>query len=285
MSFYIIKASGEKELFDINKFKRSLKRCGAPEALIITIARKIEKLPKLRTTRQIYAFALQELKKYQPALAARYNLKQALIALGPTGYPFEQFIAHIFKAQGYTVSANQIVHGYCVDHELDLTATKNKTHFMIECKFHNRQKYKSDVKIPLYIKARFDDVEKEWHIDPQYDHEFHQAWVVTNTKFTTQARDYATCVGIQLLDWAIPPEARLPLLIQHYTLYPITTLTSLSRPQHKMLIKKGIVLCRDLPNNEKALKEIGLTSVQRKHTLKEAIDLCKFNEILNNQNK
>ncbi|TET06108.1 ATPase [Candidatus Dependentiae bacterium] len=275
-SFYIIKASGEKELFDINKFKRSLKRCGAPTKLIMKIARKIEQLPDIRTTRQIYAFALTELEKANPVLAALYNLKQALLRLGPSGFPFEQFVAKIFNAQGYMIKLNQIVPGYCVDHELDLTAIKGKKHIMVECKFHNRQGLKSDVKIPLYIKARFDDIEKAWHLDPKHGHEFHKALITTNTKFTIQARDYAKCVGIQLLDWSYPRKANLPLLIQKYSLYPVTTLTTLSHKEQKLLIKKGIVLCQDISENEWALKEVGLTARQRQHVIRNAKELCKF---------
>jgi len=283
MSFYITKASGMKELFNINKFKHSLKQCDTPNKLIMKIARKIEKIPKIRTTKQIYAFAIEELKKENPALAARYNLKQALIAFGPSGYPFESFVAQIFEAQGYKIQLNQIAKGYCIEHELDLIAVKGQTHIMVECKFHNRQKYKSDVKIPLYIKARFDDVKKAWHFDPKHGHKFHQVWVATNTKFTTQALDYGKCVNIKLLDWSHPRKASLPLLIQKYTLYPMTTLTSISLREKKALIKKGIVLCNTISNNEWALKEVGLTEKERRQVIKESVDLCKFNNTLNNQ--
>ena len=281
-TFLIKKASGEKEPFDIQKFKRSLKRCRATDKMIMSIARKIEKKPGIRTTKQIYAFALKELEKYNPALAARYNLKQALIALGPSGYPFERFIAQIFKAQGYQVKLNQISPGYCVDHEIDLTAIKRKKHYMIECKFHNRQKYKSDVKVSLYIKARFDDIEKAWNQDPMHGHEFHQAWVATNTKFTKQAVDYSQCAGIELLSWSRPKE-NLPILIQKHTLYPITTLTSLSRSEQKALIKKEIVLCREIPKNEWALEQLGIPSRQRKQIIKDVEELCKCNNELNNK--
>jgi hypothetical protein len=275
-SFYIIKASGEKELFDIKKFKRSLKRCSAPTKLIMKIAHKIEKLPNLRTTKQIYAFALAELKKANPVLAALYNLKQALVKLGPSGFPFEHFVAKIFIAQGYKVRIDQEVSGYCVDHELDLIISKNKEYVMVECKFHNRRGLKSDVKIPLYIKARFDDIKKMRNLNPKYGYEFQNALIATNTKFTIQAREYAKCIGIQLLDWSYPRAANLPLLIQKYALYPITTLTTLSPKEQKLLIKKGIVLCRDISSNEWALKEMRLPAKQRQHVMSSAKELCKF---------
>jgi len=281
MNFLIKKASGEKEPFDLKKFKRSLKRCGAPNKIIMKIAKKIEKKTELRSTKQIYEYAFDELKKINPALAARYNLKQSLILFGPSGFPFELFIAKIFQEQGYIVKRNQYVSGFCIQHELDLTAKKGNIHLMIECKFHNRQKYKSDVKIPLYIKARFDDVDKAWKLKPKHFKEFHQAWIATNTKFTSDAIRYSECAGIKLLDWKYPKKASLPLLIQKYTLYPITTLTTLSLPEKKALIKKGLILCRNIKQKENTLKKIGLNASARRHTIKEAVDLCKFNDILN----
>jgi len=281
MDFLIKKASGEKEPFNLKKFKRSLKRCGAPDKVIMKIAQKIEKKTELRSTKQIYEFALEELKKINPALAARYNLKQALILLGPSGFPFELFIEKIFEEQGYTVERNQYVNGFCILHELDLIAKKNNTYLMIECKFHNRQKYKADVKIPLYIKARFDDVEKAWKLKPEHFKKFHQAWIATNTKFTSDAVQYSECAGIKLLDWKYPYKASLPVLIKKHTLYPITTLTTLSLPEKKALIKKGLILCRDIKKKENILKEIGLKPSDRRRTIKEAVDLCTVNDILN----
>jgi len=281
MAFYITKASGEKELFNIKKFKRSLQHSGAPNQLIMKIAQKIEKKPELRTTKQIYSFAMLELERVNPALAARYNLKYALIALGPTGYPFELFIAQVFKAQGYHVKLNEIASGYCVDHELDLVATKNSTGYLIECKFHNRQRYKSDVKIPLYVKARFDDIQKKFKSNAQHGHLFHEALVATNTKFTSQAVQYSTCAGIQLLDWSLPKGKSLPRLIQKHTLYPLTTLTTLSMGEKKQIIKDGIILCSALPKNEWTLKNAGLNARDRNKVIKEATDLCRFNDILN----
>ena len=78
----------------------------------------------------------------------------------PAGFPFEQFVARVFEAEGYQTKTNQIVSGHCIDHEVDVVVNNKEKHFMVECKYHNRQKLKSNVKVTLYIKARFDDVEK-----------------------------------------------------------------------------------------------------------------------------
>jgi len=281
MSFNIKKSSGRKELFSLGKFKRSLKQCTVPDELIEKIIKKVKKEPHIKTTKQLATFTLKELEKNNPALAALYNLKQALLLLGPTGYPFEQFVAKIFAAQNYTVKLNQVGHGFCINHELDLTAQKNKKLLIIECKFHNRQALKSDVKTPLYIKARFDDLQKAWKLKTPHTQEFHQAWIVTNTKFSSEALIYGKCVDLKMIDWSHPAKANLPILIQKYSLFPITTLTRLERPYQKALIKNNVVLCRDLPKNEKILTKAGMHSRERKQIIKDSKNLCSLMDKLN----
>ena len=63
MSFYITKSTGKKELFDIKKFRRSLQKAGASPKLIKQIVQDLEKQPDIRSTKQIYEFALSYLNK------------------------------------------------------------------------------------------------------------------------------------------------------------------------------------------------------------------------------
>ena len=97
MAFYIRKSSGEKELFDIYKFRISLEKAGADEHLIDRLVCEIEQFPKLRSTKEIYGYALNVLQQEKPSVAARYNIKRAIMDLGPVGFPFEQFVAEIFQ--------------------------------------------------------------------------------------------------------------------------------------------------------------------------------------------
>ncbi|HEV2601185.1 MAG TPA: restriction endonuclease [Candidatus Babeliales bacterium] len=272
---YIRKASGEKEPFDIQKFKHSLLKIGAPEQLITKIVKEIELMPAMRTTRQLYDFALERLQENNPPLAARYNIKRALMELGPTGFPFEQFIALIFKEQGYSTQTDQIGRGACVDHELDIIARKESKHLMIECKFHNRQGIKSDVKVTLYVKARFDDIAKGWNNNPKDTDKFHGAWIVTNTRFTSQAIQYAQCAQIQLLDWSYPVDNNLPHLIKKLQLHPITALTALSRQQKRAFIKNKLILCRDIPHRTELLKKLGFPEHTIKKICEEAAAICE----------
>src|SRR5579859_3895295 len=173
----ITKSSGITEPFSKEKFERSLRRSGARPEVITELTNYVMHAPDLKTTHDIYQYAYNRLRSHRPAVAARYSLKNALSELGPSGFPFEHFVAEIFKSQGYETSIDQKLQGRCVIHEVDIILRKNNETFMVECKFHQPQLH-ADVKVPLYIKSRFDDLTKS------NSYSFKQGWVVTNTRFT-----------------------------------------------------------------------------------------------------
>ncbi len=268
----ITKSSGEKEFFNIKKLEKSLKKAGIPAKKIPTIAHKIlEKKP--RTTHGIHTIATKILKKEIPKSADLYNLKHALLEFGPDGFPFELFVAQLFAAEGYKVQPNQIIAGKCVEHEIDVVVEKNKHHSIVEAKFHNKTNYKSDVKVALYIQARFDDIKPLW--DKKHpNHTLHQAWIVTNTKFTSKAKQYAACKKLKLISWNYPHKDNLADLIQKHQLYPVTTLTSLTKKQKRTFLKKGFVLCRDAQKQKKLLTSLGLSAKRINQIIKESQALC-----------
>lgn len=274
MSFYILKASGEKELFDIEKFSRSLKHAGASPELIDHLVKEIENIPNLRSTREIYNFAFEHLQKKKPHIAARYNLKHALSELGPAGFPFEHFVAELFKRLGYHTTVDTIAIGNCVNHEIDIVASNKKDRIMVECKFHNEQGLKVDVRVTLYIKARFDDLNKKNPHSSAQPEQFTHALIATNTKFTTQAIQYAECTGLKLLGWAYPGKESLPYLIDQFQLHPITAVTSLSRSQKRACIKNGLVLCNDAPQHTALFKQLGFSDTEIKKLISECTLIC-----------
>jgi len=273
MTYSIRKSTGRKEPFDLKKFARSLKKAGAHEKLIKSIIRELEKR-RPKSTKQIHEITLELLGKYEPPIAMRYNLKRALMELGPAGYPFEQFISQLFAHMGYKVATNQICSGICVDHEVDIIAQKGKKHFMIECKFHNRLGLKSDVKVALYIQARFEDIRQSWEQDSKHGEEFHQAWLVTNTRFTTEAIKYGLCRNMKLLGWSFPIKDNLAAMIDKLGLHPITALPSLSRKQKRVFIKNGFILCRDARKHKDLLKQMGFSQYKIEKLVKELEAVC-----------
>jgi hypothetical protein len=275
MPFYVQKYSGETEPFNIKKFTASLKRAGASKALIDQLVLEITQLPLLRTTKEIYEFALARLHKKNPVIAARYNIKQALLDFGPSGFPFEKYVAEVFKAQDYATKTHTVVRGFCVDHEVDVIAVKGNEHCMIECKFHNEQGLICNVKVPLYIKARFDDVLKTWK-NYGDTHTTHRAMIVTNTRFSAQAVAYAQCVGVGLLGWGYPEGASLVSLIDRFGLHPITALVSLTHRQKKLLIEQGLTLCRDVQEHAAALDALNLSEQDTEHLMQEMKAVCSI---------
>jgi transposase InsO family protein len=272
---YIRKSSGEKQRFNLHKFRRSLLKAGAQEKDITTIIHRIKK-EKPKSTQRIHEIATEMLQKQNPPVADRYNLKRALMELGPHGYPFEKFVAHLFSLQSYKTETNRVVPGACVDHEVDIVANKNNHHYMIECKFHNRIGMKSDVKVTLYVQARFEDIRDAWEQKEHGREEYHQAWVATNTQFTSEAIRYGECKNMQLLGWGYPAKDSLAELIQKYDLFPITTLTSLTKYQKRTFLKKGLVLCKDARSHKKMLENMGLKPREIQKIISEAEAVCKL---------
>jgi len=275
-NIFITKASGEQAVYDPEKLRRSLRRAGAGEEEMDSIVKEIgQRLYPGITTKEIYRRAFSMLRRASAYLAAKYKLKKALQELGPSGYPFEKYVGEILKHEGYQTKVGQIVQGHCVQHEVDVIASKDDQHFMIECKFHSDQVRKCDVKIPLYIHSRFLDVEKAWQQRPGHGHKFHQGWVVTNTRFTTDAIQYGTCAGLNLVSWDFPKKGSLRERIDGSGLHPITCLTTLTKKEKQLLLDKGIVLCQELCQNEQLLKEIGVQPTRENKVMEEARLICE----------
>lgn len=243
----ITKARGEEELFSEEKIVSSLMRAGASRTLADGTARRVRKKARSGiSSDEIYDHVLRRLQKEKPVVAVRYSLKRALMKLGPAGFMFEKYVAAILKEHGYSVEVGKIVEGYCVSHEVDVVAQKEDRHFMIECKYHNRPGIRSDVKVTLYVYGRFLDVERIWREKPGHEQKFHQAWLVTNTKVTSEAITYGRCVGLHVVAWRYPRGQSLENLIEEKKLYPVTILPSLIRQVREKLAVEGIVLARDV---------------------------------------
>lgn len=153
------KASGVTEPFSIAKLRSSLTKARASEEEINFILESLQ--PKLYegiTTKKIYSEAFRLLRQKSKHHAARYYLKKGIMELGPSGYPFEKFMSELFRHQGYSVVVGKILKGKCVDHEIDVIGEKGNEMILVECKYRNLAGIAVDVKTPLYIHARFDDV-------------------------------------------------------------------------------------------------------------------------------
>ncbi len=275
MTATIIKASGESEAFQKDKLLQSLMRAGASTILAEKVASEVAKgLRNGMSTKHIYKKAHELLRRASRPVAGRYHLKSGIMELGPSGFPFELYVSEILKQNAFVVQVGQIVEGHCVNHEVDVIAQKDDRHFMIECKYHNSPGMVCDVKIPLYIQARFQDVEARWKLIPGHGEKFHQGWVVTNTRFTADAIKYGTCSGLNLVSLDFPQGESLRDMIEETGLYPLTCLTTLTQPEKKSLLEKKIVLCREICHDPGYLRQINIPASRIKEVLEEGHQLC-----------
>lgn len=271
----IVKASGEREPFSEVKLRRSLERVHASPALIDEIVARVwSELKEGMKTSEIYRKAFSLLRKNDRPVAARYSLKNALMELGPTGRPFERFVGELLKSEGFEVEVARIVQGVCVKHEVDVVGIKGDRHVMVECKFHNRPGLRSDVKIALYVQARFEDVERQWQKQPQHGEKFHEVWLVTNTKLTSDAVDYAECVGMNAVGWSYPLHNGLEVRIDRSGLHPVTCLTSLRGAQKRALLEKDVILCKELLDDPRLLQSVGVLKTKIRAVTDEINRLC-----------
>lgn|SRR5574343_39384 len=246
----VTKASGEEVVFSMDKLRQSLRNSGATEDQVNKVIKVIE--PQLFngiSTKKIYTWAFSILKKSTNSVAAKYQLKKAITEFGPSGFPFEKFIGKLFERKGYHVKIGIIVQGTCVSHELDVVASSETEHMMMECKFHSMQGKMSDVKVPLYIHSRFNDVKSQWVLNKQLKDKQLKAWVVTNTRFSPDALRYGTCAGLNLLSWDYPLNESIKVMIDRYKHYPITCLTQLTKPEKEHLLENNVVLCSELKDD------------------------------------
>ena len=270
----ITKADGSREEFNPKKLAYSLRKAGATKEEIAEIVAKIEsELTDGMSTEEIYRNAFEYLRNTDVPAVARYSLRRALFGLGPTGFPFEEFLAKLFQSEGYKTSTGLALNGKCVAHEIDLAAYKDDDSFVAEAKFHARPGIKSDLQVVMYSYARLLDL-KEQKICAEDICGIKNFMVVTNTKFTTTARDYAGCVGIELLSWSYPQKNNLYDRIQASGLYPITVLQGLSGKQKEELLKRKVIVCGDLLKNPQILRHLHIGQKRTESVLAEAKNLA-----------
>ena len=224
------------------------------------------------TTREIYAQAFNLLRKHQHPVALRYSIKRAIAELGPSGFPFEDYVAEIFKAEGYQAVTDQIVIGTCVPHEVDVVAYNDTELVMVEAKFHTDFGTGSDLKVALYVKARFDDLKNGTFHYGGKERKITKGILITNTKFSSTAIQYGECAHLNMVGWNYPYNNNLHNIIEKLNLIPVTVLTTLSQTEKKIFLANDIVLSKQLKSLD-LLKSYGFDDIKIGEILREIEDL------------
>ncbi len=268
------KADGLIEGFQMSKLRGSLKKAGASYEEVAIITRDIENLiyDGIKTD-EIYRRAFELLRHSGKTVAARYSLRRAMVGLGPTGFPFEDYLARLYASEGYRTQSRVQIKGKCVTHEVDMVAYRPGECIVAEAKFHMQPGMKSDLQVILYSHARFNDIAGA-RVRRAGGSPVTHSLVATNTKFTTMATKYAVCAGIDLLSWDYPKKGNLHDMIERSKLYPITILQTLTMNDKKALLEKGVVLCNDVIDNHSILSSVGIPRKKMSAIMDEGARLC-----------
>lgn len=291
----IQKSDGTIENFDEKKLIHALVKSGSKYLVAKEISDYIlDKCDQnghgeIVKSEKIYHLAFKQLKNISRRSALKFSLKKAMLELGPSGFPFEEFVAEMWRAQGYTAITGQMVFGTCVAHEVDVIAWKEDELVMIEAKYHSDSGSRTDLKTVLYVKARYEDIAKQTFTTSSFDmkslvsksltdmHTFEkgaqnvpidqikmpkqltEGWLITNTHFSDTAITYATCNNLKIMSYDYPEGRSLQDIVMEYRLFPITCLTTISSAEKKELINKNIVLCKTLHEKNTELEELGFS--------------------------
>jgi len=262
---HITKASGDKEIFDKKKIQRTVLKAGASKQFASDVANKVEKkIHEGMTTKKILTATL-DLLKDKPEVASRYDLKRAIMSLGPSGFPFEKFFAKVLENYGYKTKVGNFVSGKNVKHEVDIIAEK-KSVYMIECKYHNQLGIHTNLKVALYTYARFLDLKNY----------FDYPWLATNTKCSPDALNYAKSVNMKITTWNYPKSESLQELIERKKLYPITILNSVKGDIKERLSQININLAKSLVDYslEELKSKTGFSDKVLNQIIKDANQIC-----------
>lgn len=263
----VVKANGKTEPFSEGKIYHSLERARVPKEYQHEIVDDLKRsLGDRVSSKDIFDHIKQYFHNTKPHLFAKYNLKMAIMQLGPSGYPFERYVGALLQHYGFNCRVSQVVMGKCVSHEVDVLADKADEHYIVECKFHNEPGSRSDVKVSLYIKARFDDIIDRLELSQgsAFDPKTYHGWLVTNTKCTSDALTYAQCAHINVVGWNYPEKGNLQDMVEEAGLYPVTALSAISQTHKELLLSKNIVLAKELLEHEDTLTNLHLAEDQRK---------------------
>lgn len=267
----IRKSDGTLQAFNKAKLERALDRARVRDEAKQEV---MEQLPRMirpgTSTQQIHTRVLHMLEQSDPVGAARYNLKHSMFQLGPSGYPFEQYVSRLLEAYGWKTQVSKDLPGKCVQHEIDVYAEREDEVRAIEVKYRNRPSGRVDVKVALYVHAR--------HQDLAAQNDKIEGALFTNTQFTESARLYGECVGMKMKGWNYPKGDGIAKFIEQKHLYPITVFTRIPKHVVRNLSRDGIILASQLCKlSAEEAKRYGLKPDHFQHLQADSKKLCALN--------
>lgn len=265
----IHKSDGTTTTFKGEKLERALRRAKvSPELTKETVEHITRMIRPGTSTQEIHTRTLHYLEQRDIPSAARYNLKHAMFQLGPSGYPFEHYVAQLMEAYGWQTEVGVHMQGRCIMHEVDVLGKREgDKKRAVEAKYHQRSGARTDVKVALYIHSRHEDLVA---LDSDL-----VGVLITNTEFTTDAIAYGECVGMRMKAWNYPEDDGLAKYIDNKDLYPVSVFSQIPKHTVAKLARDGIVLASQLCNmSPKQAKRYGLGEQHFMKLRTHAEELC-----------
>jgi hypothetical protein len=242
---YVTKADGSKQLFDKEKIVQTCQRMGANREVAIQVAQEVERnlYPDI-TTQQILQIIFTLISKYKPAIKHLFDLKQG-ISLMESKPEFEVFVRVLLTHSGFQAKPNTILRGLCGDHEVDALATRDGLTYLVESKHHSNYHALTGLDESRIARAIMEDV-TDGYKSGVTKIKIDEAMIVTNTRYSDHAVNYGRCRGILQVGWASPEGLGLRDLVEKHKLYPLSCLRGLSTDTRLRLVEAGIVLIKQL---------------------------------------
>jgi len=279
---YVINNMGERELFSPGKLLKSARRSGADKELADRVVGIISNQVRNEDrTLDIYRVMKSLLLKEERSVGIKFSLKESIRKLGPTGYPFEIYMAEVFKRHGFKTKVETFVKGKATDYEIDFQAEKEKNMYLAECKFHDDVGSRVDINVILIAYAGLlDMLGGKYCLNYKNDGGKIKRLVATNTKFTNKAISFAKCYGMDLLGWHYPEDGGIEKYIENMKLYPITILPSINKNLLEVFFNAGIIFCIDLLNmdEQKLIKNLHISLKDAQKIMFDAKSLLNNNE-------
>lgn len=245
MAIYVTKASGDRVPFEKKKIVKTCIRSGVPNEVAERIASEVEsKIYDGMPTKELLERVLAKLRDYEEHHEARYDLKRAIASLSPEFHEFEKYISHLLRAHGYETRWDIIVQGECIEHQIDVIASKDGKNYLVECKHHVNPHRFCGLGTVLQVWAVIDDIRKGYKVGKTKE-KYENIWLFNNTKFSEHAIRYSKAKDMILTGWSFPKKNDLQGLVSKKGMYPITML-DLNKKQRESFSNAGILLLQEL---------------------------------------
>lgn len=260
MAVFVTKANGSKQLFDKEKIVQTCLRMGVARNVALEVAQQVEgELYEGISTQEILQIIFTLVLKHKPAVEHVFDLKQGISLMEPKP-EFEVFVRVLLAHSGFQVTSNTILKGLCGEHEVDAIAVKDGLTYLVEAKHHNNYHALTGLDESRIARAIMEDV-TEGYTRGVTGIKVDCAMIVTNTRYSEHAIVYGGCRNILQVGWVSPEGFGVRDLVEKYKLYPLSCLKGVSTEVRLRLVEAGIVLIKQLLEQDSQYieRKIGLS--------------------------